>query len=79
MLIDASERPRLWIRWARELKSDIVSIRFFPVPFPIVTLNSYESIREAFCGLETADAISGRPHSALGEIANPGYLGVVLS
>lgn len=74
--IDSRERQRQWIRWARRLQSDIVSIRFFPLPFPIVMLNSYESIRDAFCGPETADAISGRPRSKLREIVNPGYFGV---
>lgn len=70
------ERPRLWLRWARKLKSDVVSIHFFPLPFPIVTLNSYESIREAFVGQDSADALAGRPHFNIWKNINPNYLGV---
>ena len=78
-ITDAPERPRLWARWARELQSDVVSIRFFPMPFAIVTLNSYEAIRDAFAGPDSAEALAGRPRSKLGEIANPGYLGELSS
>lgn len=67
--------PLVWRRWARELHSDVVSIRFFPMPFEIVSLNSYEAIRDALEGPETAEALAGRPRAQLIELANPGNLG----
>lgn len=62
---------------SQKYKSDIITIHPFPVPYPFVVLNSYESIREAMLSPETAEVVSGRPLKVFDSALNPNRYGKI--
>ena len=61
----------MFLEWSSRTGSDVVGVKMWPGERAIVALNTYAAIREAFTGSESADAFTGRPHSAFWKLSNP--------
>ena len=66
----------MYLEWSALTGSDVVGVRMWPGERAIVVLNSYAAIRDAFAGSESAEALSGRPHSAFWKLSNPFARGI---